>query len=570
MTDDPQERSPGAAGRAKREIDRARDVELGPLESILAGIFIAWVAIAVKAMLNEGLGEETGYILLMAGVVTAAWFGGLNGGLAATIVATVLNGVIFGPNTDSDASTRVNLVRQILFLIVATAIVLLIASRRAHRDRLADALDEVASLADEVAARDARLEMMLSASGTGFWEWDVVSGELSWSDTIFRQHGLEPGTAPDFPTYLSMLHPDDRAAFESAIGAALDEDEPFSLDYRLVWPDGSVHWIHGAARVFRDADGRPQRMIGTGQDITERRRVEAERDGLLVQERRAGEFREAFIDVISHELRTPITTILGLTQILTRPGRRDDPVERAAMLEDVRAESERLHRLVEDLLVLSRVERGRLEVDPEPLQPRRLLEQIVEHETIENPSIDIQLVAEPDLPVVVGEASYVQQIMRNLLGNAVKYTPHGSHVVVDARVDGSDVAVRVTDDGPGISPASRERLFELFYRDPARARTVAGSGIGLFVCASLVEAMGGRIWVRPAPTGGAEFGFTMRTADLDDSDQHDGVRGPVPIASGTTDDRAPAEPGAAEATDGHLRPDADEAPLVSPEVAPGG
>jgi len=535
VTDDPQDRGRRAAGRAKSELERARDLELGQTESILAGIFIGWAAIAVKAMLNEGLGEETGYMLLMAAAVVAAWFGGLTGGLAATIVAAVLNGVIFGPATETDASVRVNLVRQILFLIVASGTVLLVASRRASRDRLADALEEAASLADDLAARDARLELMLSASGTGFWEWDIASGELTWSEAIFRQHGLEPAErAPAFPAYLAMIHPDDREMFQSAIAAALEDDDAFSLDFRLVWPDGSIHWTHGAARVFRDPDGRPQRMIGTGQDITERRRVAAERDQLLIEERRAGEFREAFIDVISHELRTPITTILGLTQILARPGRIDDPVERAAMLEDVRAESERLHHLVEDLLVLSRVERGRLVVDAEPLQPRRLLEQIVEHETAESPTIEIRLLAADDLPVVVGESTYVQQIMRNLLGNAAKYTPYGSHVVVEARVEGPDVAIRVSDDGPGIPQESRDRLFELFYRDPEQARTVAGSGIGLFVCASLVEAMGGRIWAGSAPSGGAEFGFTLRTADIDDRDLidgHDGVGAAEPLVS---------------------------------------
>ncbi len=132
------------------------------------------------------------------------------------------------------------------------------------------------------------------------------------------------------------------------------------------------------------------RVIGTGRDVTEERRLEEQRDTLIAEERRASEFREAFIDVISHELRTPITTILGLAQILARPGRIDDPAERASMLKDIRAESERLHRLVEDMLVLSRVERGGLQVDPEPIEPRRLLDRIVAHESEELPSITIQ------------------------------------------------------------------------------------------------------------------------------------------------------------------------------------
>jgi two-component system sensor histidine kinase KdpD len=189
------------------------------------------------------------------------------------------------------------------------------------------------------------------------------------------------------------------------------------------------------------------------------------------------------------------------------------------MLEDVRAESERLYRLVEDLLILSRVERGRLEIDAEPLQLRRLLERIVARESTRLPSIRLRLDVGRDLPVVVGEATYVEQILRNLLGNAAKYTPPGTSVVVSAGVEGSEVAIRVRDDGPGIPADSRSRLFELFYRDPVSSRSVAGSGIGLFVCASLAEAMGGRIWVGDAPEGGAEFGFTMRTIDPDVADQ---------------------------------------------------
>src|SRR4029079_15359438 len=105
---------------------------------------------------------------------------------------------------------------------------------------------------------------------------------------------------------------------------------------------GSIHWTHGAGRVIRDDAGQRLMMLGTGQDITERRRIEEQRDELLIEERRAGEFREAFIDVISHELRTPITTILGLTQILARPGRVDDIEARSALLQDVRGACARL------------------------------------------------------------------------------------------------------------------------------------------------------------------------------------------------------------------------------------
>ncbi len=514
-----------ASGRAKGAIDRAGDARFGNGQAVLVGLFLAWAAIALKAGLNEALSEDTGYITLMAATVLAAWFGRLTGGLTATVAAVVLNAIVF-LDGDFVRFDRVEQVRQILYLVVSSGTALLIGTRREARDRLADALGEVATLAEEIEARDTRLEIMLSASGTGFWEWDIATGRLEWSAAIFRQHGLEPAAeAPAFDAYLDTIHPDDRELFESAASAALETGAPLDIEFRIVWADGSVHWTHGAGRVIRDQDGRPVRMLGTGQDVTQRRRTADERDRLLADERRAREFREAFVDVISHELRTPITTILGLTQILARPGRTDDEASRQALLEDVRSESERLHRLVEDLLVLSRVERGRLVIDAEPLEPRRLLERIVASEAQELPSISVETHLAWDLPIVAGEATSVQQIVRNLLGNAAKYTPPGSRVVVSAQRRGSEVEVLVADNGPGIPDGSIDRIFDLFFRDPDSARTVAGSGIGLFVCASLVEAMGGRIWARRRPEGGAEFGFTLLTLEGDAVDADGPVEG---------------------------------------------
>ena len=298
---------------------------------------------------------------------------------------------------------------------------------------------------------------------------------------------------------MQTIHPDDREAFQRVVQEAIASSDAFKSEFRVLWPDGSVHWIAAAGRVFRDTDAQPVRMLGTGTDITEARRLEAQRDGLLEDERRAGSFREAFIDVISHELRTPITTIFGLTRIIQRPGRDADPVAQAGLIDDIAVESERLVRLVEDLVVLTRAERGEFVVEAEPLELRRLLDRLVETERRRLPGLTITTDIPRNLPVVAGEATYIEQIVRNILSNAAKYTPVGTEVIVRASQDDDMVAVRVLDNGPGLEAATAERAFELFYRDPSSARVVAGSGIGLFVCASLVEAMGGRSGPRRGP-----------------------------------------------------------------------
>ncbi len=526
-----------ALRRARRDLPRLGRLRVGPGGGIAIGIAIGAAAILTKAGLNAVLGGETGFLLLTGAAALAAWIGGMSGGLSATLVAGLLNAVFFeGPDGPSFVLTGIDLARTILYVLGGVVVSLLISSLRSSRDRLAASLDELGGLAADIERRDERLEIVLAASGTGFWEWDIRTGDLTWSEAIFRQHGLEPGgAAPTYPSYIETIHPDDRAVFQEDIENALRSGTPFTRDFRLVWPDGSVHWTQGVGRVFRDAAGVPVRMVGTGTDITQRRRLEAERDRLVFDERRAGAFREAFLDVISHELRTPITTILGLTQILSRPGRVANPAEQAGLIADISDESERLHRLVEDLLVLTKAERGEFAIEAEPLELRRLLARVVEREAGRLPGLSISAEIPRDLPVVAGEDVYVEQIVRNILGNAAKYTPIGTKVVVRATEEGDAVAIRVLDSGPGIDAETATRAFELFYRDETSARSVAGSGIGLFVCASLVEAMGGRIWARRRPEGGSEFGFTLKVLTDDESTGRVAVTPDAGVASATPD-----------------------------------
>lgn len=498
------------AQRGREELARASEVRLTRRDSLLVGIATGVIAAGIKAGLNEVAGAETGYVVMVAAALLAAWLGGVWAGVAAIVVATILNAALFLDLAPDAAWDRATWIRQITFIVTSGVGVVLVASRRASRDRLADALEEIATLADAIETRDRRLELMLSASGTGFWEWDVATGDLLWSDAIFEQHGLTPGGAPPaFPEYLETIHPDDRDRFGEAIQRALDDRGTFDLEFRVLWPDGSVHWTRGSGRAFFDAAGRPRRMIGTGQDITQRKVLEAERDELLVEERQAQEFREAFIDVISHELRTPITTILGTTELLSKPGRIEDPEVRATLLADTRAESERLYRLVEDLLVLGRIERDRLVVDSEPLHLGRLLRQAIARSASDLPSIRIELEVPDDVPIVAGEATYVEQILRNLLENAAKYAPVGSEVTVAVIPAADQVSIEVVDEGPGIPDESIPHVFELFYRDPSVLRTTSGSGIGLFVCRRLAEAMGGHLSVSRPPEGGSVFVFDL-------------------------------------------------------------
>jgi signal transduction histidine kinase len=219
--------------------------------------------------------------------------------------------------------------------------------------------------------------------------------------------------------------------------------------------------------------------------------------------------REAFLGLLSHELRTPVTSIYAAATVLGRPDRGLSEEVKADILSDIVAESDRLYRLVEDLLVLARFDEG-LDLVREPSLLQRVVPNVLASEAPRWPRTRLQVDIARDLPAVTGDETSIQQVIRNLVSNAAKYGPPGQPVdiVVDAP-DRDGVRVRVLDRGPGVSGPEAEAVFAPFYRSPATARTAGGAGIGLFVCRRLVEAMSGRIWAAPRDGGGSEFGFWL-------------------------------------------------------------
>ncbi|HEV2005979.1 MAG TPA: ATP-binding protein [Candidatus Limnocylindrales bacterium] len=227
--------------------------------------------------------------------------------------------------------------------------------------------------------------------------------------------------------------------------------------------------------------------------------------------------RDAFIGVLSHELRTPVTTIYAGSELLARGETKLDAAARAGIFEDIHEEAERLHRLVEDVVALTRFGEGALEIGSEPVLLQRVLPAVVRSEQRRWPTGRFDLELPNDLPPVAGETTYVEQVVRNFLANAMKYS--GSDAVVRIAVEvapsGAEVEVRVLDAGPGFPEAEADRLFELYYRSPSVSRKVSGSGIGLFVCARLIDAMGGYVWAVNHEGAGAEFGFALRVVPAD-------------------------------------------------------
>ena len=346
-------------------------------------------------------------------------------------------------------------------------------------------------LAQSEQARAAEFAAMVGAIGDGVVVCSPGGDVTHVNPAAAALFGSDPGA---WEAIHAQLEDPDGAA---PVPGRRDPQGPVELRRR-----GREQWLSLTGYpVFGEAPALPERpVIATillVRDVTDARHAQ------LAQ--------EAFIGVLSHELRTPVTTIYGGAKVLGERGASLAPDVRDEVYRDIAAESERLYRLVEDLLVLARfdgVTPGSLGDEPVLLQ--RIIPGIVQIERSRFPVTEFATEIASGLPTVRAERTYVEQVTRNLLGNAAKYSPPGSTVRLEASQAGGTVEVRVLDDGPGFPPEEAEKLFELFYRSPATARTASGAGIGLFVSRRLVEAMGGRIWALPRPGGGSEFGFSLQ------------------------------------------------------------
>jgi two-component system phosphate regulon sensor histidine kinase PhoR len=231
--------------------------------------------------------------------------------------------------------------------------------------------------------------------------------------------------------------------------------------------------------------------------------------------RRLERVRRDFVANVSHEFKTPLTAIRGFAETLLS-GALDDADHRARFVEIIRDHAERLRRLTDDLLRLSKMEAGQLALELKPVDAADLLASCLETArfSAEEKKLDIELECPDKMPAVRGDAGRLRDVIQNLLDNAVQYTPTGGRIVISASAKNGDVVFDVSDNGIGIPQADLERIFERFYRvDDARSREAGGTGLGLAIAKHIVEAHSGKIWVESTVGEGSSFHFSIPIAN---------------------------------------------------------
>jgi signal transduction histidine kinase len=229
---------------------------------------------------------------------------------------------------------------------------------------------------------------------------------------------------------------------------------------------------------------------------------------LIEQHEQAATAKDELLGLISHELRTPLTSILAAAYLVQHRAERMDQLDLAEVADDIQQEAVRMQALVENMLVLPRIELG-LAGDLEPILLQRELPGVIAAARKRNRGHPIEIVVADEVSPVVADASYVAQIVENLVSNAAKYTAAGTPIEVQVSQSAEEVSVRVLDRGDGVAAEDIERLFDPYYRGPEQTRTSTGLGLGLRVCRRLVEAQGGRIWAVNRDGGGLEVGFAL-------------------------------------------------------------
>ncbi len=338
---------------------------------------------------------------------------------------------------------------------------------------------------------------------------DLNANPLHWSDEVYRIFGYEPGELPvTNALFFEHVPSEDRPRIARAIALALEERRTYKLEHRIRRKDGEERIVCEHAHVHFDGQGRPLRIIGAVQDITDRKRAEGElrqaNERLIETDRR----RDEFLAVLSHELRNPLGPIRNSLYILQRTDAATAEHQRALSVID--RQTQQLAGLVEDLLDVTRISRGKTRLHRERLELNELVRRTAEdhRELFTRNGIELA-VAVPGQPIAAdGDRTRLVQVIGNLLQNAAKFTPRGGHASVAlVRRDEYRAAITVEDDGVGIPPEILDRLFEPFEQaEQSLDRTRGGLGVGLFLVRSLVELHGGTVSANSAGLGrGAAF-----------------------------------------------------------------
>jgi len=353
-----------------------------------------------------------------------------------------------------------------------------------------------------------RLHLALDAAQLGLWFCDLPFDELIWDARTKEHFWLPPQARVTIDIFYQRLHPDDREHTRQAINQAIEQHNTYDIEYRTVSESGQIKWIRAIGKAFYDEQGTARRFDGVTLDITAQKEVETAQKAL---EQR----KDEFISIASHELKTPITSLKGFTQLLLRSVRTDAPAalpQQELLLQRMEQQIDRLTHLVTELLDVSKIQTGNLHYIWEPIEIDAFMRDIIE--AMQQTASTHRLYLHGSTNATInGDAERLRQVFTNLLSNAIKYSPHAQRVDIHLEKYTQTIAVLVRDYGLGIPPSQQDKIFDRFYRVLSHERRyVPGLGMGLYITRQIVEEHGGTIHVESQEGEGSTFTVTLPLA----------------------------------------------------------
>ncbi len=370
----------------------------------------------------------------------------------------------------------------------------------------------------KIKQNEERYRLAQKAAEIGSWEYDLQTKEIRWSDQIEPIFGLKKGEFKGtYEAFINMVHPDDREIINREVDKCVKKGKDYDIEHRIIQPDGSIRWLREMGDVFTDEQGRPSRMLGVVQDVTDRKKSEEKIKDLtrkyMFQAKRLAETNkelEAFSYSVSHDLRAPLRSVNGFSQALLEDYEELLDDEGKDYLIRIKNSADRMNELINGLLKLSRLMRA--EMHSETVNLGKLAEEVFYDIKQSNPGRDIDFeIKNLEKMHVKGDPNLLRVLFENLLSNAWKFTKNKSkpNIVVGFKEDtqGRDVFY-VKDNGEGFNMDYSDKLFIPFQR-LHKKNDFAGTGIGLSIVNRIVKRHDGKVWAESKKGKGACFYFTI-------------------------------------------------------------